>query len=144
MSLETRVGIVGVLMNLGYRKLWTLVFDELGLKIDDTFASSLEARNIKKGQKRKKQKSMKGKISKRKTGLAKYEVAHQEQMDNTRTGKTYGYGVALKIETKKATENSLRRAATQKKLRSTSHGVRTTPFTALCWDTRRRPASCAG
>ena len=91
-------------MALGYRKFWTLVLDELGLEIDDAFASSLEARDLKKGQKRKKEKSKKGKISRRKTGLVKYKLAHQEQMSDVKSGKIYGSSVVLATLTKKATE----------------------------------------
>ena len=74
-------------MALGYQKIWTLVFDELGLDMDDAFASSLKARNVKKGQKR-----------------TKYEVAHQVQKKDERTGKMYGSDVALATATKKATQ----------------------------------------
>ena len=50
------------------------------------------------------QKIKKGKISRRKTGLAKYEVVRQEQMEDARTGKTYRSSITLSTATKKATQ----------------------------------------
>ena len=50
-SLETRVGIAAAVMALGYEEFWTRVFLELGLDMDDSLASSLRARDQKKGKK---------------------------------------------------------------------------------------------
>ena len=104
MSLLTRVGIAAAIQALGYLKFWTLVFRELGIDMDDAFASSLKARDRKKAAKRVTQKSKKGKLVRRKDDFAKYTQSHVEQMDDAKTGKTYGAGVALATAKKQAKE----------------------------------------
>ena len=103
-SLQTRVGIAAAVMALGYKEFWTSVFAELGIEMDEEFASSLEARDRKKKNKRAVQKSKKGKIKRRKEEMRKYETLHIEQMEDARTGKTYGSGVALATAKKQAKE----------------------------------------
>ena len=44
--------IVASVMALGYDEFWTQVFVELGLELDDVFASSLRTRDQKKGEER--------------------------------------------------------------------------------------------
>ena len=102
LSLKTRVGIAAGVLALGYLDFWTRTFDELGLKMDTVFQSALTARDKKKSQKRTRQKSNKGKLAQRKGDLAKFAEGHKEQMDDQRTGKTYGAGVALAQATKAA------------------------------------------
>ena len=53
----------------------------------------------------KRQKSTDGKLKRRKTEFGKYNDQHQEQMDDARTGKTYGASVALAIEKRKSKAN---------------------------------------
>jgi hypothetical protein len=101
-SLKTRVGIAAGVLALGYFAFWERVFVALGLDMDAVFGSSLKARDAKKGKKRTRQKSNKGKLTRRKTDLAKFAEGHKEQMDDARTGKTYGAGVALAQATKTA------------------------------------------
>ena len=102
-SLRTRVGIASGVMALGYRSFWAKVFVELGLDMDSVFESSLNSRDKKKSQKRKRQKSTVGKLKRRKTDMTKFTAQHKEQMEDARTGKTYGAGVALAAATKSAT-----------------------------------------
>ena len=63
--------------------------------MDSVFGLSLKARDAKKDKKRKRQKSNKGKLTRRKIELAKFTDGHKEQMEDARTGKTYGADVAL-------------------------------------------------
>ena len=102
LSLKTRVGTAAAVMSLGYHTFWTRVLNELGLEMDDVFESSLMGRDCKKEKKRKRQKSKCGKLQRRKTDLEKFAEAHREQMDDARTGKTYGAGVALATAKKQA------------------------------------------
>ena len=104
MSLRTRVGIAAAVQALGYQECWKRIFDELFLTKDDVFTASLKARDRKKKQKGTKQKSKKGKIARRKVFLTKFAESHKEQMDDAKTGKTYGSGVALKAAKKNATD----------------------------------------
>ena len=50
--------------------------------MDFVFVSLLKAHDIKKAQKRKRQKSTYGKLKRRKTEFGKYTEQHQEQMDD--------------------------------------------------------------
>ena len=50
------------------------------------------------------QKSQKGKIVRRTEDMAKYEAAQFEQMEDEKSGKIYGSGVALKTAKKQAKE----------------------------------------
>ena len=109
LSLKTRVGIAAGVLALGYLDFWTRIFDELGLAMDSVFKSSLQARDKKKSKKRTRQKSNKGKLTRRKGDLAKFAEGHKEQMDDQRTGKTYGAGVALAQATKTAKKIHSRR-----------------------------------
>ena len=68
--------------------------------MDSVFGLSLKARDAKKDKKRKRQKSNKGKLTRRKIELAKFTDGHKEQMEDARTGKTYGADVALTQATK--------------------------------------------
>ena len=68
--------------------------------MDSVFATALKARDKKKTQKRVRQKSTTGKLKRRKTELATFSKVHKEQMEDARTGKTYGAGVALAQVTK--------------------------------------------
>ena len=104
MSLKTRVGIAAAIQGLGYKEFWGRVFQELGITMDRAFASSLESRDKKKKKKRVTQKSKKGKLVRRKEYLAKFATAHEEQMNDAKTGKTYGSGIALKAAKKSAKE----------------------------------------
>ena len=70
--------------------------------MDDAFAASLKARDTKKKKKGSAQKTKKGKITRRKGFLTKFAESHKEQMDDAKTGKTYGSGVALKTAKKSA------------------------------------------
>ena len=90
MSLLTRVGITATVQGLGYSAFWTRVFQELGITMDHTFASSLAARDRKKNRKREYQKSKKSKLVKRKEYLLKFAQAHEEQMNNAKIGKHMG------------------------------------------------------
>ena len=67
LSLKTRVGIAAAVMALGYYQFWSRVYEKLGLDMDDVYKASLLARDKKKYQKRKKQKSTGGKLKRRKT-----------------------------------------------------------------------------
>ena len=69
--------------------------------MDSAFASSLKSRDVKKTKKRARQKSVKGKLKRRDGEFAKYAKGHKEQMDDLRTGKSYGAGVALSNAKKK-------------------------------------------
>ena len=71
MSLQTRVGIAAAVQSLGYQEFWTRVFRKLGLDMDDAFASSLKAHDRKKAEKSATQKSVKGKLVKRKDDFKK-------------------------------------------------------------------------
>ena len=104
MSLRTRVGIAAAVQSLGYQEFWTRVFCKLGLDMDDAFASSLKARDRKKAAKSATQKSVKGKLVRRKDDLKKNTQSHIEQMNDAKTGKTYGAGVALATAKKQAKE----------------------------------------
>ena len=103
LSLKTRVGIATGVLTLGYYSFWNRVFDELGLEMDSVFTLSLKARDTKKVQKRKRQKST-GKLKMRKIEFGKYAEHHQEQMDDTQTGNTYGAGVDLATVKRKGKE----------------------------------------
>ena len=103
LSLKTRVGIAAAVMALGYYQFWSRVYKKLGLDMDDVFKASLIARNKKKSRKRKRQKSTGGKLKRRKTDFSKFSDQHKEQMEDARTGKTYGAGVALAAAKKTAT-----------------------------------------
>ena len=72
--------------------------------MDDAFSSSLESRDRKKNSKRTRQKSNKGKLVRRKGYLAKFVTAHEEQMNNVKTGKNYGSGITLKTAKTSATK----------------------------------------
>ena len=110
-SLRTWVGIAaGAVMTLGYQIFWTRVFVNINLEMDAEFNSSLSARDRKKGKKRIRQKSKEGKSTRRKTDLEKHGQYHREQMDDLRTGKMYGSGVAL-ATAKKAAKAKLTSAA---------------------------------
>ena len=102
LSLKTRVGIAAGVLALGYFRFWNRVFDALHLDMDSVFATALKARDKKKTQKRVRQKSPTGKLKRRKTELATIGKSHKEQMEDARTGKTYGAGVALAQATKTA------------------------------------------
>ena len=102
LSLRTRVAIAAGVMALGYEIFWTQVLDELGIEMDAVFRSSLQSRDRKKDKKRKRQKSKVGKLKRRKTDIEKFADSHKEQMEDARTGKTYGAGVALAQATKQA------------------------------------------
>ena len=104
LSLKTRVSIAAGVLALGYFGFWDQVFDEIGIEMDNTFASSLKARDAKKAQKRKAQKSTGGKLKRRKGEFEKQAEQHRGQMDDARTGKTYGAGVALAAAKKTAKE----------------------------------------
>ena len=104
MSLLTRVGIAAAVQGLGYSAFWNRVFQELCITMDHAFASSLTARDRKKNRKREYQRSKKGKLVRRKEYLSKFSQAHEEQMNDAKTGKTYGAGVALKEAKKSAKE----------------------------------------
>ena len=64
-----------------------------------------------------KQKSRRGKITRRRKLLTKFAKSYNEQMDDAKTGKTYGSGVALK-----SSKNS-----TKKILTATNHNLERTP-----------------
>ena len=102
MSLRARVGIAGSIMALGYEEFWERVFMELNLEMDTTFRSTLRDRDNKKNKKRKRQGSKEGKTKRREKYLANFAEQHKEQMEDAKTGKTYGAGVALKEATKRA------------------------------------------
>ena len=70
--------------------------------MDDNFRSTLRARDTKKLKKSAKQRSKEGKIRRREKYLAAFAQSHKEQMDDAKSGKTYGSGVALKEAKKKA------------------------------------------
>ena len=72
--------------------------------MDDAFSSSLESCDKKKNSKRICQKSNKGKLVRRKEYLAKFATAHEEQMNDAKTDKNYGSGIALKAAKKSAKE----------------------------------------
>ena len=72
--------------------------------MDDAFSSLLESRDRKKNSKRIRQKSNKGKLVRRKEYLAKFATAHEEQMNDAKTGKNYGSSIALKAAKKSAKE----------------------------------------
>ena len=101
-SLCTRVGIAAGILALGYEAFWALVFRELNVDMDTNFRSTLQARDKKKAGKRAIQNSIEEKVRRRKTFMAKFNEAHKEQMNDAKTGKTYGAGVAIKVATKKA------------------------------------------
>jgi len=101
-SLRTRVGIAAGILALGYEAFWTLVFRELKVEMDTDFRSTLQARDKKKAGKRASQKSIKGKVRRRQTFMSKFHEAHKEQMNDAKTGKTYGAGVAVKAAKKTA------------------------------------------
>ena len=103
-SLKTRVGISGAVMALGYKEFWTRVFTELNLEMDSIFRSTLWARDIKMRAKRVSQWSKKVKIKQREKYYSLIAQSHIEQMNDAKTGNTYGSGVALKDATKKAKE----------------------------------------
>ena len=103
-SLKTRVGIAAGVMTFSYHQFWTRAFYELDLEMDTEFASSPLSRDKKKESKRKKQKSKEGKVVRRTTYLAKFEQAHKEQMNDAKTGKKYGSGVALSVAKKTVNE----------------------------------------
>ena len=119
-SLKTRVGIAAGVMAVGYHQFWTRVFSELDLEMDTKFTSSLLSRDKKKESKRKKQKSKEGKVVQRTTYLAKFDQAHKEQMNNSKTGKIYCSGVALsaakKTVNKKLTASNRNPKGTPKEL----------------------------
>ena len=103
-SLLTRVGISGAVMALGYEEFWTRVFTELNLEMDSVFRGTLRTRDVKKDAKRVRQRSKQGKIKRREKYYATMAQSHTEQMNDAKTGNTYGSGVALKEATKKAKE----------------------------------------
>ena len=103
MSLKTRVGIAAAVQGLGYKEFWSRVFQKLGITMDDTFYSLLESRDRNKNSIRICQKS-KGKLVRRKEYLAKFATAHEEQMNNAKTGKNYGSDIDLKAAKKSAKE----------------------------------------
>ena len=70
--------------------------------MDSVFWSTLRARDIKKEKKRVTQRSKEGKMKRRAKEYASNKQSHIEQMNNVKTGKTYGVGVALKEATKQA------------------------------------------
>ena len=72
--------------------------------MNDVFKASLLAHNKKKSRKRKRQKSTGSKIKQRKIYLSKFAEQHKEQLEEPRTGKTYGTGVALAASKKIAKE----------------------------------------
>ena len=74
---------------LRYKEFWTHIFDELGLAMDNAFTSSLKARDSKKMEKGSKQETKDGEITRRKGLLKKFAELHREQMDDTKTGKTW-------------------------------------------------------
>ena len=105
LSLQTRVAIAAGVMCVGYLELWTRIFNEVGLNMDNVFASSLRARDKKKYNKDTGQKSKKGKVRRRKDFMVKFGTMQQEQQADAKTGKTYGSGVALATAKKQATAN---------------------------------------
>ena len=72
------------------------------MAIDDSFAASLKARDRKKKVKGEKQKTRGGEITRRKGFLQNFAESHKEQMDDAKTDKMYGSGVALKAAKKNA------------------------------------------
>jgi len=60
-SLETRVSITGGIMIVGYEKLWRMIYDELGLEMDNDLIHSLRLRDSKKNRKAAVQKTKSGK-----------------------------------------------------------------------------------
>ena len=73
--------------------------------MDDDFAATLLACDKKKEAKNERQKSVGGKTKRRKVYNEKFGKAHAKQMNDIKTGKTYGAGVALKTAMKKAEKN---------------------------------------
>lgn len=65
LSLKARVGIASGVLTLGYFSFWSRLFKTLSLTIYDVFTSALKARNKKKSQKRKRQKSNTSKLKRR-------------------------------------------------------------------------------
>ena len=81
--MKTIVSIAAGVLALGCYSFWNRVFDELGLEMDSVFVSLLKTRDTKKSQKRKRQKSIDGKLKRRKIECMTYAEQHQEHMDNT-------------------------------------------------------------
>ena len=74
------------------------------MEMDSNFRSTLQGRDKKKEGKRASQKSTGGKVRRRQTYNTKYAEAHQDQMNDAKSGKTYGAGVAVKAAKKTAKE----------------------------------------
>ena len=102
MSLKTRVGVAAGIQAIGYYGFWKRVFDELDLPLDTAFEHSLKMRDRKKESKRKRQRSTDGKLKQRRKDFAKMDQIHKEQMNDRKTGKTYGAGIALVAAKKRA------------------------------------------
>ena len=73
--------------------------------MDSVFVSLLKARDTKKAQKRKRQKSTDSKLKRRRTEFGKYAEQHQEQMENAQSGTTYGACVVLATLKRKGNVN---------------------------------------
>ena len=72
--------------------------------MDTDFQSTIHGREKKKPEKRVMQKSIKGKVRRRKTFMAKFHEVHKEQMNDIQTGKTYSAGVTVKAVKKTVTD----------------------------------------
>ena len=105
-SLETRVGIAAGIMIVGYEKLWRMIYDELGLEMDNDLIHSLRLRDSKKNRKAAGQKTKSGKRKRREGEYARNKEKHAAQMYDMKTGKTYGAGIAMKAAKKTASKET--------------------------------------
>ena len=93
--LETRVGIVAVIMILGYEKTWARIFKAVGLTIYSAFLRSLKARNRKKNIKASIQRTIGGKKRKRDGKYLKNTQTHIAQMNDKKRARLTGMVLPL-------------------------------------------------
>ena len=100
LSPGTRVAIAAGVTCVSRLELWMRIFHEVGLNIDDVFASLLRARGKKRYHKDTGQKSKKGKMRRRKDFIVQFDTIQHKQQEDATAGKTYRSGVALAAEKK--------------------------------------------
>ena len=96
-SLDTRVAIAGGIQIVGYKTFWELVFHAMDIDMDDNLRKHLANKDKHKERKTKVQVSKEGKKKRGEKKYDKLNQAHDEWIEQQRTGDGYQTGVAVAV-----------------------------------------------
>ena len=99
-SLKTRVVIAAAIQVLGYYEVWTIIFDEFNLIMNDNLSTILQTMDNKKGTKRKKTAPNEKKRKRSIARVGKPSIAHENDMKAQQDGNEYGQDIPMQHATR--------------------------------------------